>query len=442
MKKLLQTLFFFLLVTQICFAQWYQQNSGTTVNLNAVTFIDANNGYAVGDSSIILSTSNGGINWLQKTNSAELSLYGVCFTNQENGFAVGGPSYWGGAGFPFMLHTTNGGSTWATQSIPPLPAGYLNYIIFVDSIKGFALGGGCDFNGILYSIILKTEDGGATWDSEVDSTMLPIIKGQFVDWNIGWILSSFPNMYGYESAIYKTEDGGASWITKLENHSGGPKIGGDPQVSDIYFGDSNYGIAVGRNDDDGVIYQTTNGGDTWFDTLTIAQCPLNKVHFNTINQGIGVGWNGTILKTADGGLTWNAQISGTTANLNGVFFIDALTGWAVGENGTILHTTNGGVSFVEEEQIDEVPTEYLLSNNFPNPFNPSTKIKYSIPQSSQVTIKVFDILGNEIETLVSEEKPTGAYELNWNAEQLPSGIYFYQLRAGSFIETKKMILLK
>ena len=85
---------------------------------------------------------------------------------------------------------------------------------------------------------------------------------------------------------------------------------------------------------------------------------------------------------------------------------------------------------------------YFLEQNFPNPFNPSTKIEYSIPQLSNVVMKVFDVLGNEIETLVSEEKPTGAYELNWNAQQMPSGIYFYQLRAGSFIETKKMILLK
>jgi hypothetical protein len=89
-----------------------------------------------------------------------------------------------------------------------------------------------------------------------------------------------------------------------------------------------------------------------------------------------------------------------------------------------------------------VPAEFLLTQNYPNPFNPSTKIKYSIPQSSQVTIKVFDILGNEIETLVNEDKPAGTYELTWYAEQLPSGIYFYKLQAGNFIETKKMILLK
>jgi len=88
------------------------------------------------------------------------------------------------------------------------------------------------------------------------------------------------------------------------------------------------------------------------------------------------------------------------------------------------------------------PNEFVISQNYPNPFNPTTKIKYSVPQSSNVVIKVFDILGNEIETLANEEKYIGTYELTWYAEQLPSGVYFYRLQAGDFIETKKMVLLR
>ena len=79
---------------------------------------------------------------------------------------------------------------------------------------------------------------------------------------------------------------------------------------------------------------------------------------------------------------------------------------------------------------------------FPLSISHSTKIKYSVPQTSQVQIKVFDVLGNEIETLVNEEKPVGTYELNWNAANLPSGVYFYRLQAGSFVDIKKMLLLK
>jgi hypothetical protein len=95
---------------------------------------------------------------------------------------------------------------------------------------------------------------------------------------------------------------------------------------------------------------------------------------------------------------------------------------------------------VDESNI--FPENFRLEQNFPNPFNPSTQIKYSIPHLSNVIIKVFDILGNEIEILAKEEKPAGTYELTWYAEGLPSGVYFYRLQAVDYVETKKMILLK
>jgi len=95
-----------------------------------------------------------------------------------------------------------------------------------------------------------------------------------------------------------------------------------------------------------------------------------------------------------------------------------------------------------EENLSVYPTEYALSQNYPNPFNPSTTIKYSVPELSFVTIKFYDVLGSEVATLVNEEKPVGTYEVNWNATNLPSGVYFYRLQAGDFVQTRKMILLK
>ncbi len=95
----------------------------------------------------------------------------------------------------------------------------------------------------------------------------------------------------------------------------------------------------------------------------------------------------------------------------------------------------------EVEDINQ-PFSYSLEQNYPNPFNPSTTIKYQIPELSFVSLKVFDVLGNEIEILINEEKLVGTYKLTWNADQLTSGAYFYQLKAGNFVETKKMILIK
>ena len=89
-----------------------------------------------------------------------------------------------------------------------------------------------------------------------------------------------------------------------------------------------------------------------------------------------------------------------------------------------------------------LPTTYDLYQNYPNPFNPTTKIKYAIPERSIVELKVYDVIGREVELLVNEEQDLGYYELDFNASKFSSGVYFYQLKAGTFIQTKKMILVK
>jgi hypothetical protein len=94
------------------------------------------------------------------------------------------------------------------------------------------------------------------------------------------------------------------------------------------------------------------------------------------------------------------------------------------------------------EQITITELDFTLNQNYPNPFNPTTTIKYQIPELSFVTLKVYDVLGNEIATLVYEEKAVGIYELTWYAANLPSGVYFYRIQAGNFLQTKKMLLLK
>ena len=95
-----------------------------------------------------------------------------------------------------------------------------------------------------------------------------------------------------------------------------------------------------------------------------------------------------------------------------------------------------------EDDAKVIPDGFALQQNYPNPFNPSTTIRYSISTSEFVTLKVFDVIGNEVATLVNEEKPAGSYEVKFDAAGLSSGLYFYKLKTGSFIETKKMLLLK
>jgi len=125
--------------------------------------------------------------------------------------------------------------------------------------------------------------------------------------------------------------------------------------------------------------------------------------------------------------------------LDGDGDIDVLS--ASGSDHKIAWHENTSVVSVESISND-IPTEFSLSQNYPNPFNPSTKIKFQNADVKFVSLKVYDLLGREIATLVNEEKPVGIYEVKFDAVGLQSGIYFYRLQAGSFIETKKMLLLK
>ena len=110
---------------------------------------------------------------------------------------------------------------------------------------------------------------------------------------------------------------------------------------------------------------------------------------------------------------------------------------SMGMTGTIIVQNPVGV-----QDYDIVADYFELEQNFPNPFNPSTRISYSVPNASFISLKVYDILGNEVAILVNEEKPAGNYQLDFNALTLTGGVYFYQLTSNSFVDTKKMILLK
>ena len=104
---------------------------------------------------------------------------------------------------------------------------------------------------------------------------------------------------------------------------------------------------------------------------------------------------------------------------------------------------DGAFEYSDEVQVEiSIPLKYELAQNYPNPFNPNTKISWQVPLGSWQTLKIYDVLGNEIITLVDEYKSAGTYEVEWNASELPSGAYFYELNTGSFIDSKKMILMK
>lgn len=106
------------------------------------------------------------------------------------------------------------------------------------------------------------------------------------------------------------------------------------------------------------------------------------------------------------------------------------------------HVLGGYPDKIVADQVQQTPSEYKLQQNYPNPFNPATTINYQIPQTGFVQLKIYDMLGAEVATLVNETKSEGYYSVNFNADNLPSGVYIYSLRVNDFIQNNKMTILK
>ena len=220
--------------------------------------------------------------------------------------------------------------------------------------------------------------------------------------------------------------------------------GKEGRATGVAFTDSLIGyICAIVWDGGGAIAKTVDNGDNWITKLF--NQPLQSINFPISNAGqIGycVGDSGTILKTFNAGESWHNQLSNTSERLNKVFFLDNNYGFAVGDNGIMLRTTNGGgVTSITEDEILGV-LHFELLQNYPNPFNPSTKISWQSPVGSWQTLKIYDLLGNEIATLVDEYKNAGSYEIEFDGTGLSSSVYIYQLIVENYIQTRKMLLLK
>ncbi|RKY93585.1 MAG: hypothetical protein DRQ01_04420, partial [Ignavibacteriae bacterium] len=195
----------------------------------------------------------------------------------------------------------------------------------------------------------------------------------------------------------------------------------------------------------------------WADGLRIIDVstpssPVEVGFFDTGDFALGVAANGDLVYVANGGNGLRIIDVSTPSNPIEVGFYDTGVGaWGVAVIGSYSYVADDGdgIYIIQNdllvginEETSFSPGSFLLAQNYPNPFNPTTTIKFQIPELSFVTLKVYDVLGSEITTLVSEEKTMGRYEVEFNAITLPSGIYFYRLQAGDFVETKKMMLLK
>jgi len=247
------------------------------------------------------------------------------------------------------------------------------------------------------------------------------------------------------NGIFKFD--GTAWVNYNNTNSGLPndlvlEISSD-ENDNKWIGTLQSGLVV-FDGTDWTIYNTSNSDLPNNCVSSIVIDRQNNKWIGSSNANLQAG-----LVKYDG-LNWiiyNISNSGLPSNQIFSIVIDKFNNkWIGTGQGLAVFNEEGIISSVEETILIR---EFSLSQNYPNPFNPSTKIKYSIPASlnpseggTLVSLKIYDLLGREVATLVNEEKQTGYYEIEFNGNNLPSGVYYYQLKANKFVETKKMILLR
>ncbi|MFZ1320604.1 MAG: T9SS type A sorting domain-containing protein, partial [Ignavibacteria bacterium] len=188
--------------------------------------------------------------------------------------------------------------------------------------------------------------------------------------------------------------------------------------------------------------KSADGGATY----TAATSPGVSGNINGF-EGVGMDWwairsGATIYRSTNGATTWTDTYTQTGAVYQDIDFVivnGCPIGWAVGNLGVVSKMS------IEVGIVNtggEIPVDYTLGQNYPNPFNPETNINFTIPKSGNVTLKIYDVSGKEVSTLVNEVKNAGNYIVGFNAANLPSGAYFYRLESSSFSATKKMMLIK
>lgn len=425
MKKLFTLSIIAVLFAASAFSQtWTVQQSNTTQNLWSVVFISNNVGFACGTGGTILKTTNSGTNWVAKSSGTTNDLKFLQFINATTGICASlrGP----------LMRTTDAGESWSVISFGNMPAANsLGGGWFSDINNGVIAYGTSSYT---QSKILRTMNGGSSWDT----VHAPISV------NPGWIsYMHFPDdMHGYASvaygAVYRTSNRGFTWSTLY-------LPGAMPQLwtSGVYFLNSVTGFVGGGEYSTmtGQIFKTTNGGLNW--QLITNLYGIAKLQFADNTNGYGLAanntaGNGILIKTVDGGNNWSV-FSTPMDSLNGMHFLNSTLGYAVGVRGRILRY---GFPIGINNISSEIPDNYSLHQNFPNPFNPRTVISFQAVGNSDVVLKVYDVMGREVQTLVNERLNPGTYEVNFEGTGLTSGVYFYKMTAGGFSETKRMILMK
>ena len=422
MKRLLLSALIILLLLNIINSQtWIEQTSGVGTALYSVSAADDHNVWVCGDAGKVLRTVNGGTNWVSVGATpipSTLPLYCIFGIDSLTVLVTGSTTT-----ATFLYRTSNGGANWVqvfTQT-----GGFIDAVSMGNASAGFFVGDPVGGRWTLFG----TVTGGLTWDS-----------AQFR-------LPQAGTETGYNNSFFFDPVSQAVWFgtnnTRVYRSTNLILWGTEPTTGEInsdamYFTSSTNGMCGGT-----LVLFTTNAGAVW--TPVATSMPGTAAVLGI--TGITSNWwvirqAAQVYFTYNNGTNWSTSYSAPAGNF--LHLTQSRAGipilYAIRDNGGISKGTNLLVGV--QHSSGDVPKEYSLSQNYPNPFNPTTNIKYQIAKNSFVTLKVFDILGREVATLVNGQLKAGSYESHFDGNNFASGTYFYKLKAGDFTETRMLVLLK
>lgn len=420
LKSFLICLFAFIGISSLSVAQpafivssignGYVDGVGDIYSFNASTFL------SIGTQGCIFKTTNSGASFFKIECPTTLALNCMSFRNPNTGY-IGGDN-------GLVLKTTDGGSLWSVLTL-----GISSWPIFGITLRNDEI----NASGGL-GVILKSTNNGVNW---IDQSL-----GLWSNFYGG--TAFIPNgkklqvSYNSESALWTSTNGGTNWV--------GSSLPSSGQARGQYWIDSLNGYIIGTlpASTTQVVYKTINGGANW-DMLTIpAQTYLIDVSFCNANTGFIIGSTnnpsklGQIFWTTNAGASWikikdypGIQLSSVACFGSRVY---------IGAYGGKIFSADISVSINPISTV--VPEKYSLSQNFPNPFNPTTKIRFAIPKNTNGSLIIYNMQGKEVAVIANQNFTAGTYEPYFNASGLSSGTYFYRLETEGFSQTKKMILVK
>lgn len=406
MKK---TLFIFLIVgnvllIDICYSQWIQVSNGIGNILAGTLTADGTNMFAGGTSAGVYYTSNSGANWVQTSLNSQL-----VFALINSGSNVLAGTFNGGT-----FRSTDNGASWNQVTMGS------NMTVWAYCYSGSNVFAGTFCPIVANMGVYKSTDNGLTWSlAGVNNREVRSITSEGNYIYAGTI----------DSGVFVSSNSGTNWIKSSLNNRNVRSLAANGNF--VYAGIMN---SQG-------LFLSTDNGDTWVQSsLNNRDCQALTFQGSTVLTGTAL--HGVYVSN-DNGTNWEQKNEGL-----GHLSVSAL----IIHNGYVYAGTSGGGVYRRaisellsiQPVSNQIPSSYSLSQNYPNPFNPATKIRFDISGTSaaQTFLSVYDLLGREVAVLVNEKLTPGEYEVDFDGSNLPSGVYYCKLKAGDFVETRKMVLVK